>query len=394
MADTKPWMDPDELQGDDNFLADYGEDMGRTLDLDTWLPEFALEQVMDRLTREISQSVNTEDKLRARIRQEILPLIRGHPGGPEEAGVYSAEPAQFEAIYQSLLFAGRVEAVNGSFASYESLPMGITQIGIAIVGYEGTQGTFSQRLFRKEMAEKHNHLIDEVYDCITRRQENSSSTRKAPYSRLARRGIRAYAERTALVDKARAEWRIGQGNPCAYDLLTGSGYQRLLDASLGVLERLVHRHKKFVFVNPILEDRGWLTLGTSLRPGEYTVIETLERFGRQVVGRWQYDTGSRQRVARFVEECCPHILTGVFRTSTQAPPRLFHAHREHVHVAARIAMADSLLRRERGYPMLLDMAELTCRSAFGEDGFLGLVQDAYSQVGAGLQFFNDSRSRR
>ncbi|QSQ14824.1 hypothetical protein [Myxococcus landrumensis] len=394
MADTKPWLDPEALQGDDNFLADYGEDMSRTLNLDTWLPENAVEQMMALLKREISDAVNAEDALRSRIRHEVLPLIRGHPGGPQEAGVYSAEPAQFESIYQSLLFAGRVEAVNGSFASYESLPMGITQIGIAIVGYEGTQGTFSQRLFRKEMAEKHNHLLDEVFDCISRRQENSSSTRKAPYSRLARRGIRAYAERAALVDKARAEWRIGQGNPCAYDLLTGSGYQRLLDASLDVLHRLVKRQKKFVFVNPILEDRGWLTLGSALNPGEYTVIETMERFGKQVVGRWQYDAGSRQRVARFVEECCPDILTGVFRTSTRAPPRLFHAHREHVHVAARIAMADSLLRRERGYPLLLDMAEMTCRSVFGEDGFLGLVQDAYSQVGAGLQFFNDSRSRR
>jgi len=83
---------------------------------------------------------------------------------------------------------------------------------------------------------------------------------------------------------------------------------------------------------------------------------------------------------------------GLYRTSNRAPPRIFYAHREHVHMAARVAMADSMLRRERGYPMLLDVAEASCRAAFGAEGFLGLVQDAWVRAGAGFQYFNGNHT--
>ncbi|ATB48806.1 hypothetical protein [Corallococcus macrosporus] len=378
-----------ELGGDDDFRKAFNEELSTTLDIESWSRGLDLENVMERFRREIASAVDKEGRARSIIRDEVFPLLVNRLGGPRESGVYKTTPEELETLHNGLLFAGRVEAVHGITSTHESLPLGITQMGIAMVGYGGTSGTFSQRLFRKEMSERSANPVLDAVDFINRRTRRSAGPRKDLLSKLARRGIRTYAERAVLVDQSKAEWRIGHGNPCAYELLSGSGYRSVLLASLDVLRRLIKVQKKFVFVPSALEERGLLTLGHALGAGEYAIIETLERFGERVVGRWEYE-GENARLAKaFVEDCCPDVVCGVYRASERTPPRGFYAHREHVHVAVRVAMADSILRPERGFPMLLDVAEASCRSAFGEDGFLGLVHDAYARAGANLEYFSE-----
>ncbi|MFP2924248.1 hypothetical protein ACLESO_03310 [Pyxidicoccus sp. 3LG] len=393
MSNGIPPDDEEELFGDDDYRDAFGEELSATLDLDRWSTGLDLDSVMDRFKWEIANAVRKEDRLRTIVRSEIFPRLSGRHQGLPEAGVYNVTPETLTHIHESLLFSGKVEAVNGTSAAHDSLPIGISQLGVAIVGYGGTSGAFSQRLFRKEMASRSANPMQEAMDYINMRQ-NRFRGRKDSISRLARRGVRAYAERAALVHKSSAEWRMGHGNPCAHELLSGSGYMGLLEISLRVLDRLIHEHQKFVFVPSALQDRGFLTMGFALNPGEYAILETLESDGEELVDGWQYGDRSKRLAWEFVKKSCPHVVKGLFRVSDHAPPRLFYAHRQHVHKAAWIAMADSVLRPERGFPMLLDVAEMTCHSAFGDDGFLGLVQDAYAQVGANLQYFNERGRRR
>ncbi|WIG98044.1 hypothetical protein [Myxococcus sp. SDU36] len=389
MAGGFPFEGDAELVGDDDFRKAFGEDLGRTLDIDTWSQGFDIEDIMDRFRSEISGAVDKEGRARALIRDEVFPIIATRPGAPAGSGVYQTTADQLETLHNGLLFTGRVEAVYGNTTSHESLPLGITQLGIALVSYGGTSGTFSQRLFRKEMTQKNADPVQEAIASINHRMRRAAGPRHDTLSKLARRGIRTYAERAVLVEKATAEWRIGHGNPCAFELLSGSGYRSLLVAALALLRQLIQRHQKFVFVTSEMEQRGHLTLGYALRAGEYIIIDTLAGFGERVVNRWEYEGDSSRLAKAFVDECCPNVVCGVFRASERTPPLTFYAHREHVDFAVRLAMADSILRPERGFPMLLDVAETACRSAFGEDGFLGLVHDAYAQAGANLEYFTD-----
>ncbi len=386
--------DDEDLIGEDDFHAAFGERLSSTLDIETWDRGLDLEELMARFRREIANAVNKEERLRTIIRGELLPRLATRRRAPPESGVYRALPDELTAIHEGLLFPGRVDAVNGLSVAHDSLPIGITQIGIAVVGYGGTSGTFSQRLFRKEMSSRSDDSLREALAYIEMRQNRSGAGRRDGLSRLVRRGLRTYAERAILTDKAQAEWRIGHGNPCAHELLSGSGCRNLLEASLGVLRRLIQDHQKFVFVPSTLEERGILTIGYALDAGEYAVIDTLEQYGEQSVAGWHYEDGSKRMALSFVRECCPDVLRGLFRTSKHSPPRLFYAHREHVHLAARVALADSILRPERGFPLLLDVATTSCRGAFGAEGFLGLVHDAYAQAGANLQYFTEREMRR
>ena len=114
-------------------------------------------------------------------------------------------------------------------------------------------------------------------------------------------------------------------------------------------------------------------MGNALHGGEYAIIDTLEADSADMVERWNDHGADRERALAFVKTHCPSVLRGIFRASDHSPPCLFYAHREHVHMAAHVAMADSILRTERGFPMLLDVADAACRGVFGSDSFLGMV---------------------
>ncbi|RYZ39382.1 MAG: hypothetical protein EOO71_20360 [Myxococcaceae bacterium] len=391
-----PDDDDDELSGDDDFQASFREELGQTLNLETWAEGFDIQAIMERYQDEIGGAMRKEDELRSVIRQELLPKLKDGPHASIGAGVYRVSPEQLAAVHDGLLFAGQVEGVNGISVSHETLPLDITQIGIGAVSYRGSSGTFSQRLFRREVAIDVENPYAEAEAYINMRENRSHPGRNGPdsLSRLARRGIRTYAERAILVEKLKAEWRMGHGNPFAYELITGSGYAGLLEYSITMLTRLMEEQPRFVFVPSKMDNRGILTLGHALDAGEFAILENLKRFGDDILRVWQYDTEGLGRASKFVETYCPKVVMGLFRASNNAPPRIFYAHVDHVHVAAAIAIADSVLRPELGFPMLLDVAEMTCRSAFGEDGFQGLIQDAYAQADRSLQYFNGRKPRR
>lgn len=386
----------DALVGDQEYQASFGENLERTLDVDTWATGLDWEGAVARLKTEIRSAVEREEALRRLVRDELLPKIGKASGAPAEAGVYRTTPEEIAKVHEGLLFPGRVEAVDGTSASHDTLPLGITQIGVAIVSYGGVSATFAQRVFRKEIAGKTTDPVKAAFEVIDRRDGRSGVGQSDGMSELARRGIMTYAERKILIDKSDAEWRLGHGAPVPYELLTGSGSMRLLEASLEVLGRVI-RHERFVFVPSAPGERGLLTLGNALAAGEYAVIGTIERRIEAVVSNGHYATKKHDykgEALKFVREYGPEVLYGLYCASEQSPPYLFYGHRKHIHLAARVAIADSILRPARGFPMLIDVADATCKSAFGAAGFVGLIHGAYSQAGVPLKYFGERDTRR
>lgn len=389
---------PDEeaniLVGDQEFRTAFGEDLARTLDVDTWATGIDWEGAIARLRNEIQAAVGREEALRETVRRQILPRIGKSKEALPEAGVYRASPDELIKVHEGLLFPSQVEAVDGTSSTHDTLPLGITQIGIAVVSYGGTSATFAQRVYRKEIAGRTSDAFQAALEIIDRRDARSGLDQKDGLSELARRGIMTYAERKILLDKATAPWRIGHGAPAPYELLTGSGSMSLLMASLDVLRRMILDFRRFVFIPSAPGERGLLTIGNALAAGEYVVINTIERDIERIVERGHYAGRYKDKAMQFVQDCGPHVVRGLYRVSEHSPPYMFYGHREHIHLAARIAIADSILRPARGFPMLIDVADVTCRSTFGTAGFLGLIHDAYAQAGVPMKYMGERDSRR
>jgi hypothetical protein len=150
----------------DDFRESFGEDLQRALDVNTWTPG-DLNQVSDRIAREVREAVQMEDEFQRRIRAEIFPLIRAREKAPAGAGVYG--PANEEElsdtlrrIHDGLLFNGGVEACDGTHLAHDTLPLTIHQIGVSLVSYRGNQGTWCQRLFRRDLRVRGGDPVDEL----------------------------------------------------------------------------------------------------------------------------------------------------------------------------------------------------------------------------------------
>jgi hypothetical protein len=208
-------------------------------------------------------------------------------------------------------------------------------------------------------------------------------------SRFLTRGLMAYGERAVLADKATAPWRIGHGSPVPLELVSNA---ELAENSLPMLNRLLLDHKKYLFVPSETTAYEWLTAGYALRPGEYAILETLERRLKGIIATLvPMPRKVLDDLQEFLHEVGVRLRVGVYRASRTAPPRIFYAHEERVHQAALLALADSTLQAHRGFPLLIDLADR--RSSFGNDIFHSAVENAYASADAPYAYLGERQTR-
>lgn len=394
----------------DEFEATYGEPLRAVLDVASWRTGEDLGAMYERITAEVEAAVGQELRLHEPIRRHLFPKIRERRLVPG-AGVFRAEPAQLKRVHEGLLMRGAVEACDATRHAHATLPLTITQVGVSLVAYNGSLGTWVQRLFRRDLRETMPNPVDEALALLERRDPRSgaraTSDREEP-SRLLQRAIMTYAERAILVKRSNAAWRVGHGNPAAQELLSGAaGTIDLVIEATRVLEELICRHRKFVFVPSEPIDHLLLTIGDALRPLEYAIVYPLSEQIAPYLANADYDlrTASdtttpdgrrlrpREWMTRFQDEVAAQVAVGVYRASEVAPARVFYAHAEYVHEAAQIVLADSLLQPHRGFPMLIDIAHHVCSATMGPDTLAGPIQAAYTRAGAPLRYLGERLTR-
>jgi hypothetical protein len=378
--------------------AALGEPFSNTLDVASW-DRGLTQAAMDKLEQQIADAVSLEQDIVRTVRKEIFPLISGGAGAPTEAGVYEATLEDIEEAQRNVLFNVGVSAVDGTVKTHDTLPITITQIGVSLVSYAGEQGAWTHRVFRRELRAKGPTVTrDEVLDALLKRRGRGGlgqpDKRKegGRISELLGRGLMSYSERAVLSDHTDTPWRMGHGSPAPYELLTGSGNMDLLRAGLDAVRRLVV-HKRFVFVPSADGDRLLLTLGMALRPLEYAIVYHDRERMKAIVEGGHYGEAHVAFAQSFVEDTGPDIVVGVYRTYQDVPAQVFYAHREHVHEAAIIAMADSVLQSHRGFPTLIDVADIACKTYTGMDAFTSGIQAGYARSGSPLLFLPERDTR-
>ncbi len=311
-------------------------------------------------------------------------------------------------IHRGLLFNGGVEACDGTVQVHDTLPLTIYQIGVSLVSYAGNQGTWQQRLFRRDLRQRGEDPVEHVFQVLERRAQRAALNHGTPSDQLgglARKAVMDYAERAILLHRSEAVWRMGHGNPITYELLTGADILELMVAATKMMRELIEVYGKFVFVASEPRELFLLTLGQALPPLHYAIVgnlaERLEgwfqqrRFTMESAGDLLWDgepLAPPEWIPRFIERVASQVVVGLYRASVLAPAQLFYAHRDHAHFAAHIVLADSMFQEERGFPLLIDLADHVCRSVFG--GTLRhLTETAYAAAGAPYRYFSERTTR-
>jgi hypothetical protein len=381
------------------FEDQFDENIVQALDVSRWRLGNDLDKEYQRIEREVREAEEIETERETEIRDKLLPQLASLPNMPKNAGKHETTVEDISAVHRGLLFNGGVEACDGAIQIHETLPLTIYQIGVSLVSYRGDQGTWGQRLFRRDLRQK-GIQVEDIIDFLARRARRDSSARmpgQDHLGELVQKTILGYAERAILLRRSEAAWRLGHGNPITYELLTGGGNLDLMVEATSVLRELVEVHQKFVFVAGEPREALFRTIGQALRPTEYAIIGTLderldswlrqERFKIGVSMRLMWDDESitpAEWVQRVIHRVAPKIVVGLFRPTILAPAQTFFAHIDHSDIAAHIALADSVLK-EQGTSMLLEMAHRVCASVFG-DSLEALAEAAYVAAGAHSRF--------
>ena len=374
-----------------SFIREFGDSLDGILDPESWTAGADLSNTYARLEQEVRASVEQERRIRNTLRERLLPRIKAAGLAGPNSGVYRATPEQIGRIHSGLLLNGQVEACDGIAMTHDTLAMTFIQIGVCMVSYDGDQQTWSQRMFRRDLRSDGSEALSEMLDVLDRRRATGGDAQSHDrVSRLARQGIQAYAQRMFLTRHSNAMWKLCQGEPAPFELLTGAGLLSpgpsgmtypLMRAGVAILREMLLEHKRFVFVPKRYRDRDMLTIGRALAPLEYAVIDTISDQIEAIERTGHYNDNQRAVASRFREDVGDAVVRGVFRASGMGPPQVFYAHRDHVHVAAMIALADSVLQQQRSYPVLLDLAETVCRTTFGIDSFAPQLRIAYTDAG-------------
>ena len=399
-----PASDSDEITARD-FRDGFGEDLLRALDVSTWDTGWDPTREYARLEREIHEALRHETDVQRRVREHLFPRLFEVGGG-----VFRAEREVLEAVHNGLLFRGGVEACDGTVRAHDTLPLTIYQIGVSLVSYRGDQGTWHQRLFRRDLRQRLGDPIEELTRLLDRRSRRAALNHATPADRLgelARKTVMDYAERSVLLHHSTAVWRMGHGNPITYELLTGGGILEMMVAGTRVLRELLVGYRKVVFVASEPREMLALTIGQALQPRQYALLWTLDvplsgwlhqrRFAVDAGGKVPWDDDDwmspAEWIPRFLDEVASRVMVGVYRASAAAPAHLFYAHRDLAHYAAHIALADSLLQEHRGFPLLIDVADHVCKAVFGSS-LDALTETAYAAAGAPWRYFSERQTRQ
>jgi hypothetical protein len=401
---TRPAFAPATAAG---FRESFGENLSDVLDVRKWHLGGDLADEYPRIEREVREALEQEDETQRRIRTEIFPKLMD-PAAAPGCGVFASNMDVLRLIHRGLLFNGGVEACDGTVQVHDTLPLTIYQIGVALVSYAGNQGTWHERLYRRDLRQRSEDPVEHAFRVLERRSERAALNHGTPgdqLGELARKAVMDCAERAVLLHQSSAIWRMGHGNPVTYELLTGADILELMVAATGVLRELIEKYRKFVFVASEPRELLLLTIGQALPPLHYALVGTLaerlenwfqqRRFTMETTSDLLWDgepLAPPEWLPRFIERVASQVVVGLYRASAMAPAQLFYAHVDHAHFAAHIVLADSMFQEERGFPLLIDLAHHVCDSVFG-GSLRHMTETAYAAAGAPWRYFSERTTR-
>ena len=379
----------------DDFKKAFGEDFVDAIDINTWSIGANLSELYPLIESEWLQAKTDENKNHKIFREKVFPRIR-EVGNVPFAGLHddvNDVKRLLDKVHRGFLFNGAVTACGSTHIIFNTVPLTITQIGICLVNYERQHGSYSHRLFRRDLRFKGDDPIQEALDLIEkRRSDDNVGDKRSAMSNLAVRGIKAYTERAILLEKkdVKSKWLLGNGNPAPYELMTGfwGSKKEMKDKSIALMSKMILEHQRFVYVHSCDKFPDLWTLGNALLPFEYLIIGSLEDDLIRRVELGGTRGVIRDSYADFAKEVGSKIVRGIYRVSRQAPPQIFYGHIDHIRTAALIAMADSVFQLQSGSPMLLDLASNLCQINFSKNDLLSSIQHASIKAEVKLRIVN------
>jgi hypothetical protein len=121
---------PEAVISDADFVRAFDVAPADVFNTDTWNNGADLAGLSAHLNREIEEAQRIHDHTRDAIRDVIFPRLKESPFAPSSVGLFQATAEEIEKAARTQLFAGGVEAVDGTRIVIDMLPLTTIQIGV------------------------------------------------------------------------------------------------------------------------------------------------------------------------------------------------------------------------------------------------------------------------
>lgn len=339
-------------------------DLSNWTDFDTFMQDFG-----ERLDQDIKKSIDIRRKLRKTLlsNPKIRKTIR-----PRKEDVEKWESLLEWAGEE--LFGGNVCGVDGTLSHFPMASGTRCRIGIVATSYR-------------------NNRIEKVLYVSERELAEDSTTPMEHYNKLLEghritdmliRAIMLYGERQLALQR-QEKWKFVHGQLLPYELRTGLGAYRALDASLEMGKKLI----KEKTVIGIIEDTRRLDLlnaGIILERGEYMPATDLKRelevylYGddEKGISGAHFNPKDRAKFEKFIDKYAASIKVGIFRIGYK--PYLFQAHKDVFDEAAALIARDSMNQPMRGFPLLIDYADEICCKVLSSGDFQKQIMSRIARI--------------
>jgi hypothetical protein len=390
--------DPTQLNnrpdGDDLFATDL--DFAQIVDPSNWQTPGEYYQTMPAVTRRaVAKVVESDEQLRRELRNQYLPeLLR-------QGTIHCWERANrryIDLLQRKRLYSGQVVAADGTVDRYETLSLVSAQIAISRVGYQGTTGQFVCNIMHWGTELPRQTTAADIVQALRSRGQQLRET----IPNLFLHALVTYKERQVLLDTPPGTFKLIQGPVFPHEMLTGSGRQFIMQTCLDLLGAMIDDGS---YANIVSSDTHGelLALGMALDPGEYIVVDT----GTDVLTTFltganytntsipQYGGKSQIQVFQeFLNRYGPRVVRGVLRAHRMSRPYVFYCNANRLEEAVHTLLADAANTGARGFPLLIDLADQYCSSAFRASEHTHHLNAEFTRAAGGSGMYQSERSTR
>jgi len=268
------------------------------------------------------------------------------------------------------LFSGNVIATDGTCVECDLITGFQARIAIVSVNYRNNKAEYVTYISEPFIDYSKNDITDQ----LKQMQQKGAGQSGLTSSHI--RSIMLFKERDFALNR-KEKYKMVQGDILPYELRTGQGKLRGLDACLNLGRKLLNDENILaVQANTARPDLRWV--GTALESGEYVELydyyNELNTFleGGEYTSKAHFNEDDAKTFRDFNEDVKGRFSIGMYKVKNRA--YVFYACKKNFDTMVNLIFADSQFQSLRGFPLLLDYADIICSRLFSASDFKKMVE--------------------
>lgn len=268
------------------------------------------------------------------------------------------------------LFSGNVVAADGTCVECDLITGFQARIAIVTVNYKNNRTDYVTYI-SEPFINYSKKTIKEQLEYM--RQKGAG---KAGITSSHIRAIMIFKEREFILNREE-KYKMVQGDILPYELRTGQGKLKGLNVCLDLGRRLL-AEDNIVAIQTSTTRQELRWVGTALEPGEYVELydyfHVLNAFleGDEYTRPAHFNEDDQKAFRNFNEDVKGKFSVGMYKVKNRA--YVFYAPKKNLDTMVNLVFADSQHQTLRGFPLLLDYADIICSRLFSASEFKKIVE--------------------